>query len=421
MDSSLDKLLQEGKLRRLADALIVSHLRGHHHHQAAASVAAATMTPLNSGNDLPGRLMELIAKGLAAEEGSRGLLSTSPSALAACGAVDFSVREKKGAPKVFPKYDTRHISEHKNIARCAKFSPDGSFVATGSADASIKLFEVSKIKQTMLPELHDGSARAVIRTFYDHSQTVNDLDFNPQNNILISGSKDQTIRFFDFSKTNARRAVRVLQDTHEVRSVSFHPSGEYLLAGTDHPIPHLYDVYTFQCFISSDTRDLGSNAVINQVRYSSNGALYVTASKDGAVRIWDGLTAQCVRTIAQAHRSTEATSARFTKDGRYILSCGKDSAVKLWEVASGRMVKQYLGAAHTQLLFQAVFNETEEFVLSVDEIKNEVVVWDAISSERMVRWPSNHVGAPRWLEHSPIEAAFITCGSDKSIKFWKEV
>ena len=42
----------------------------------------------------------------------------------------------------------------------------------------------------------------------------------------------------------------------------------------------------------------------------------MTASKDGAVRVWDGVTAQCVRTIAQAHRSTEVTSARFTKDGR---------------------------------------------------------------------------------------------------------
>lgn len=45
--------------------------------------------------------------------------------------------------------------------------------------------------------------------------------------------------------------------------------------------------------------------------------MYVTASKDGSVRVWDGVTAQCVRPILGAHGSMEATSASFTKDQRY--------------------------------------------------------------------------------------------------------
>ncbi|KAK4799235.1 hypothetical protein SAY86_024600 [Trapa natans] len=425
-NGSMEQILQNGKLYRQVNSLIVTHLRDNNFTQAASAVASATMTPLNVEVP-PNRLVELVAKGLAVERddtvrGFSGALGLGGSITSSHGAATnfSSTQGTKGLSKSFLKHETRHLSEHKDVARCARFSSDGRFFATGSADTSIKLFEVSKIKQMMLPDSRDSSARTVTRTFYDHTQPINDLDFHPHSSILISGAKDCTIKFFDLSKATAKKAFRLIQDTHNVRSISFHPSGDFVLAGTDHPVPHLYDVNTFQCYLSANMPEFGDNAAINQVRYSSSGGMYVTASKDGAIRLWDGVSATCVRTIPAAHGTAEVTGVTFTKDHRFVLSCGKDSNVKLWEVASGRLARQYVGATHTQLRCQAVFNDTEELVISIDERNNEIVTWDAMTAERVARYPSNHNGPPRWIEHSPVEAAFVTCGTDRSVRYWKE-
>ncbi|KMZ70395.1 Cleavage stimulation factor subunit 1-like protein [Zostera marina] len=429
MTAGLEQLLETGKLHRQINALIVSHLLGSNLKQAAIAVASATLTPL-SIDVPPNRLLQLVAKGLAVEKDAQSGSSRAVDSMNAGRGIqlpptpytniDFSILQDPNRPsKVFPRHESRHVSEHKNIVRCAKFSHDGQFFATGSADTSIKLFEIAKVKQMFLSDTREGPIRPVIRTFYDNLQAINDLDFHPQGSILISGAKDNTIRFFDFGKTTARKSFKVIEDTHNVRSVVFHPSGRFVLAGTDHPIPHLYDVNTFQCCITANAQRLNVNSPINQVRYSASGSMYVTASKDGIVRIWDGVSAQCVRSFDGAHSSRESTSAVFTKNQRFVLSCGKDSTVKLWEVGTGRLVRQYLGASHTQSRYQAVFNETEEFVVSLDEHANDVVVWDSMTTERVARLPSNHVGTARWLEHSPSESIFISCGNDRSIRFWK--
>nr|GMD17974.1 cleavage stimulation factor subunit 50 isoform X1 [Ipomoea batatas] len=65
--SSLDQMLLDAKLHRQVNALIVAHLRDNNLNQAARVVASATMIPLTV-ETLPIRLLQLVAKGLAAEK-----------------------------------------------------------------------------------------------------------------------------------------------------------------------------------------------------------------------------------------------------------------------------------------------------------------------------------------------------------------
>lgn len=133
-----------------------------------------------------------------------------------------------------------------------------------------------------------------------------------------------------------------LQEAEMLRSISFHPSGDFLLVGTQHPTLRLYDVNTFQCFVSCNPLDQHTDTICG-VCYNPSANSYVTCSKDGSIKLWDGVSNRCVTTFEKAHDGAEVCSAVFSKNSKYILSSGKDSVAKLWEISTGRTLVKYTG------------------------------------------------------------------------------
>ena len=73
----------------------------------------------------------------------------------------------------------------------------------------------------------------------------------------------------------------------------------------------------------------------------------VSASVDGAIKVWDGVSSHCVSTYIRAHDGHEVCSVKFSRNGKYILSSGKDSLIKLWEFSTNRCLIAYTGAGAT--------------------------------------------------------------------------
>ncbi|KAH7727173.1 cleavage stimulation factor [Aphelenchoides avenae] len=203
----------------------------------------------------------------------------------------------------------------------------------------------------------------VIRTLYDHLYEVTCLAFHPREQIIISGSLDMSIKMFDFSKAAVKRAMKSILDVEPISALSFHPGGEYILVGTRHPTVRLYNVETQQCWVSPIPKDQHVQGIMD-LNYSDNARMYVTTSKDGDVKIWDGVSSRCIETFQKAHDGAPICSARFTKNGKYILTAGLDSLVKLWELSTNRLLMQYTGAGATggqEYPIGATFNHNEDF------------------------------------------------------------
>jgi WD40 repeat protein len=83
---------------------------------------------------------------------------------------------------------------------------------------------------------------------------------------------------------------------HEIFSKSF-------LGAESGPI-RIFDVRFLKCYTASVERD-GHQGPVNRVRFSLLGNSYASCSSDGSIKVWDGSSGRCVRTIEKAHGGTE--------------------------------------------------------------------------------------------------------------------
>jgi cleavage stimulation factor subunit 1 len=56
----------------------------------------------------------------------------------------------------------------------------------------------------------DQQGHPVIRTLYDHLEEVTCLEFHPREPILASGSRDFTVKLFDYSKASVKKAFKTI-------------------------------------------------------------------------------------------------------------------------------------------------------------------------------------------------------------------
>nr|CAD7462606.1 unnamed protein product [Timema tahoe] len=321
-------------------------------------------------------------------------------------------------------YETAYVTSHKGNCRAGAFSQDGQLIATGSVDASIKILDVDRMLAKSAPDgaepSGDSQGHPVIRTLYDHLEEVTCLEFHPREPILVSGSRDFTIKLFDYSKTSVKKAFRTITDSDQIRCMSFHPTGNYLTVGTNHPVIRLYDVMSAQCFVCSIPSHQHTG-VVTSLKYSLDGKVYASSSRDGSIKLWDGISNRCVNTFHKAHDGAEVCSVRFTRNGKYLLSSGKDSLIKLWELSTSRCLIAYTGAGTTgkqEHRAQAVFNHTEDYVLFPDEATTSLCAWNSRNASRKQLLSLGHNGPVRLIVHSPTAPAFLTCSDDFRARFW---
>lgn len=160
------------------------------------------------------RLFHLVLRGLEHEQEKNEKPQTTMTKLGPALDLEFESESDMPAPEP-ALYETAYVTSHKGNCRAGCFTADGQLVATGSVDASIKVLDVDRMvakssTDDMDPSRIEQQGHPVIRTIYDHMEEVTCLEFHPKAQILCSGSKDATIKLFDISKANVKKAFKTI-------------------------------------------------------------------------------------------------------------------------------------------------------------------------------------------------------------------
>ncbi|CCW66139.1 unnamed protein product [Phytomonas sp. Hart1] len=475
--------------------LIIQQLHHDGYLAAASAVSDATGTVVADVDQNGERLRRLVAKGLSTElSQQRDIQSFS---------LEQVVERYISAAKVYAplqlsqswslgrrcfKMQNRFTSASvSSVLRDISFSPDGSLVACSGTNGLAAIFSLMTIDDlTTLDDLrasnnlrgvhgnckntngvrstNEVTELAIARRFRDHAQhSVEVIRFHPTRPLLLTGGRDggMCLRSYEYPDSSLQIQIH---DNFPVRGSAFHPSGEYAVVVTDHPVLRLINLRTGKVLsppvsvrhpgapgsISTASErvnemsgtpvtSISHSAGLTSAAFSPDGRTLVTTSLDGSWILYDGVSGRALHKADAAHSAVPVTSAEYSRTGNVLLTAGMDSTARLWDLrrlsvghTSIVISSSTRGAARdsTELMsfgepakcnhrsIQAVFSHDESHILCQDNtllVVQGYCVYSGDSSYALATQPSF---MQRALACSPFSNMIVTGADDCKLRLW---
>ncbi len=163
-----------------------------------------------------------------------------------------------------------------------------------------------------------------------HSDTVLGLDFSPDGTMLASASADKTIRLLDIA---TQTQIRTLEGhTHHVLAVAWQQNGSNIVSASADQTIKAWDSETGQ-----STRTVGGfPKEISALDFVQATDQVAAAGSHGEVRLVKTSNGGVVRTFKAPNDFLYTT--RVTPDGGKVLASGQNGHLLIWNLADGKLI-----------------------------------------------------------------------------------
>jgi len=294
-------------------------------------------------------------------------------------------------------------------------SPDGNWLATGSVDTSVRLWDLTRPDPAAAPRILGG-----------HTEAVYEVRFSPDGHLLATASSDGTVRIWDVTRSDpAADPIVLSNDKGGVRSLIMSADGRWLAVGNTARTARVWDL--------QQPEPAASVQVFRgHEEISVNSRWLLTEDWQGSSRLWDlGSRNHSASPVAFPNHGSGVYFLAFAPDATHFVAAGgwyqHDPCVRLCDLAASDPVALPMvlrpPAAQTGSypgIRRCAVTPNGRWLVATGRPDDHALLWDLQASDPSLSVVAlkGHLGPILSLAVTPDSRWAVTGSADKTARLW---